>query len=528
MTSSIRSYSDKVSAAEQSQSQKNFGDGETTPPEEEAHNEQKDDQQEEGEGAAILPNDADGEIIRKEGIPFPLILLNFIKGLIGAGILGLPLASKDAGPLYKMISLFCIAIISFYSMSILVKGAQYHYTRLKISFLTFGDLAEESCKVSFGWIKNYGPLAKNIVNIITIVHQFGFCSMYYLFIASTFQTLAVSFQTVIGEGKADNEPKGKEPFWFLFIFFPIVALNSIVSMRILSIMCLIGNVLMITSLTLILFMLSKIVFTERAHPIPFALPSADGFFKACGTIIVSCLAQPLVLPLENKIKKPSQMLGPFGVLSIGIAISTIVYAIVGFLGYSAYGEEIQSTVLEHLECVNDKKKLAPLTYIIRIARCMSTTASFMLQLFVIVGVLWPLLEKRIEKLSRIWKIGIEFIFRAILVSVCLAISYSINNLAAIIRLIGVTTGTLLAFVLPPIFDLLTFVPLFRSQNRLREANVRLGINICIIVFGFVILVGGLVVNVITMASKEEDWKCGVNATTSGSVTATMQLYTTPI
>ncbi|KAL3089215.1 hypothetical protein niasHT_021159 [Heterodera trifolii] len=522
MTSSIRSYSDKVSAAEQSQSQKNFGDGETAPPAEEAHNEQKDDQQEEGEGAAILPNDADGEIIRKEGISYSMILFNFIKGLIGAGFLGLPLASKDAGPLYEMTLLFCIAIISFYAMSNLVKGAQYHYTRLKIPSLTFGDLAEESCKVSFGWIKNYGPLAKNIVNIITIVHQFGICSMYYLFIATT-------FQTVLEKQKADNEPKGKESFWFLIILVPIVGLNSIVSMRILSIMCLIGNVLMITSLTLILFMLSKIVFTERAQSIPFALPSADGFFKACGTIIVSCLAQSLVLPMENKIKKPSQMLGPFGVLSGGIAISTIVYAIVGFLGYSAYGENLRDSVLDHLECVNNNtKELSILTYIIRIALCLSIFASFMLQMFVIVGVLWPLLEKRIEKLSRIWKIGIQLVFRAILVSVCLAISYSINNLAAIIRLIGVTTGTLLAFVLPATFDLLTFVPLFRSQNRLREANVRLGINICIIVFGFVILVGGLVVNVITMAKNAEDWKCGLNATTSGSVTATMQSYTTPI
>ncbi|KAL3078922.1 hypothetical protein niasHS_014704 [Heterodera schachtii] len=525
MTSSIRSYSDKVSAVEQSQPQKNFGDGETAPPAEEAHNEQKNDQEEEeGEGAAILPNDGDGEIIRKEGISYSMILFNFIKGLIGAGFLGLPLASKDAGPLYEMTLLFCIAIISFYAMSNLVKGAQYHYTRLKIPFLTFGDLAEESCKVSFGWIKNYGPLAKNIVNIITIVHQFGICSMYYLFIATT----ATTFHTLI-KGNVDNEPKGKDATWFLFIFLPIVALNSIVSMRILSIMCLIGNVLMITSLTLILFMLSKIVFTDGAHPIPFALPSAEGFFKACGTIIVSCLAQSLVLPMENKIKKPSQMLGPFGVLSGGIAISTIVYAIVGFLGYSAYGINLRDSVLDHLECVNDKKELTILTSIIRIALCLSIFASFMLQMFVIVGVLWPLLEKRIEKLSRIWKIGIQFVFRAILVSVCLVISYSINNLAAIIRLIGVTTGTLLAFVLPAIFDLLTFVPLFRSQNRLREANVRLGINICIIGFGFVILVGGLVVNVITMANKEEDWKCGgANATTSGSVTATMQSYTTPI
>ncbi|KAL3078869.1 hypothetical protein niasHS_014651 [Heterodera schachtii] len=521
MTSSIRSYSDKVAAVEQIQPQKNFGDGETAPPAEEAHNEQKSEQQEEGEEAAILPNDGDGEIIRKEGIPFPLILFNFIKGLIGAGLLGLPLASKDAGPLYEMTLLFCIAIISFYAMSNLVKGAQYHYTRLKIPFLTFGDLAEQSCKVSFGWIKNYGPLAKNIVNIITIVHQFGFCSMYYLFIAST-------LQTVFDKEKADNEPKGKDPTWFLFILLPIVALNSIVSMRILSVMCLIGDGLTITSLTLILFMLSKIVFTERAHPIPFALPSAEGFFKASGTIIVSCLAQSLVLPLEKRIKKPSQMLGPFGVLSGGIVISTIVYAIVGFLGYSAYGEEIQSTVLEHLECANNAKELTVLTFIIRVALCLSIFASFMLQMFVLVGVLWPLLEKRIEKLSRIWKICMQFVLRASLVSVCLAISYSVRGLFTITRMIGVTTGTLLAFVLPAIFDLLTFVPLFRSQNRLREANVRLGINICIIVFGFVILVGGLAVNVITMANKEEDWKCGANATTSGSVTATMQSYTTPI
>ena len=57
-----------------------------------------------------------------------------------------------------------------------------------------------------------------------------------------------------------------------------------------------------------------------------------------------------VLPLENKIKKPGQMMGPFGILSCGIGLSTLLYACVGFLGYLAFGNDQNGSILEYLQC----------------------------------------------------------------------------------------------------------------------------------------------------------------------------------
>ena len=36
--------------------------------------------------------------------------------------------------------------------------------------------------------------------------------------------------------------------------------------------------------------------------------------------------------LENKMKTPARMLGPFGVLGSGMSLVTIVYALCGFVG----------------------------------------------------------------------------------------------------------------------------------------------------------------------------------------------------
>jgi hypothetical protein len=40
--------------------------------------------------------------------------------------------------------------------------------------------------------------------------------------------------------------------------------------------------------------------------------------------------------MENRIKNPKSMVGPFGVLSQGMGIVTFVYAACGFFGYVSF------------------------------------------------------------------------------------------------------------------------------------------------------------------------------------------------
>uniref|UniRef100_A0A914H2P3 Amino acid transporter transmembrane domain-containing protein n=1 Tax=Globodera rostochiensis TaxID=31243 RepID=A0A914H2P3_GLORO len=428
-------------------------------------------------------SDAGGEIVREKGLPFLLVLLNFFKGLVGAGFLTLPLAFRHAGAWSGLFLLIFIAFLSYYAMSHLVACAQYHYTRLKIPFLNYGDVAGETCKASFQIVQKHGNLAKSIVNTAIIVHQFGTCSMYYLFIATNLRDIIAYILGGVAGEWCRNWP------WWLMIFPVMVLLNSVLSMHILSIICIIGNALLLSSLALTLY----ILFGSpglRIDEVPTAL-TIHGLFLAIGTVIVSCLAQSLVLPLENKLKRPRQMLGPFGILSCGIILSVLIYACVGFFGFLAF-DKVTDSILKELP--NDI-----LTMLIRLALSLSILASFLLQMFVIVDVLWPRIDRMI-KLSPVLKMFCQLLFRALMVSICFLISYSVKDLSRIVSLIGVTTGTLLAFVFPAMIDLLTFVPLFLEQNQIREAYVRIGQSILLACIGLTIMAGGLTANIVNLVN----------------------------
>jgi len=54
------------------------------------------------------------------------------------------------------------------------------------------------------------------------------------------------------------------------------------------------------------------------------------------------------MPLENNMKTPKDFLGLFGVLNIGMGGVTIVYILLGFLGYLKYGEATKSSITLNL------------------------------------------------------------------------------------------------------------------------------------------------------------------------------------
>lgn len=52
----------------------------------------------------------------------------------------------------------------------------------------------------------------------------------------------------------------------------------------------------------------------------------------------------VVMPLENSMKTPRAMLGICGVLNKGMSGVTLVYILLGFLGYLRFGEEVQDSI----------------------------------------------------------------------------------------------------------------------------------------------------------------------------------------
>jgi proton-coupled amino acid transporter len=52
--------------------------------------------------------------------------------------------------------------------------------------------------------------------------------------------------------------------------------------------------------------------------------------------------------MENKLRRPSDMTGPFGVLSVGMAVVSMVYAGTGFFGYITYGRDVKGSITLNL------------------------------------------------------------------------------------------------------------------------------------------------------------------------------------
>lgn len=55
-----------------------------------------------------------------------------------------------------------------------------------------------------------------------------------------------------------------------------------------------------------------------------------------------------MMPLENNMKTPQHFLGICGVLNMGMSGVTLVYVLLGFLGYLKYGENTYATITLNL------------------------------------------------------------------------------------------------------------------------------------------------------------------------------------
>lgn len=51
-----------------------------------------------------------------------------------------------------------------------------------------------------------------------------------------------------------------------------------------------------------------------------------------------------MMPLENNMKTPQNFVGIFGVLNKGMFFVTLIYALLGFLGYYAFVDKTADTI----------------------------------------------------------------------------------------------------------------------------------------------------------------------------------------
>lgn len=425
---------------------------------------------------ALGPQRKKSFVERKEKISSKFALINLMKGMLGAGCFSVPLAFKQSGYVAGLVITLVLGFLSALCMIKLVKCAGYLSKINQSAPLDYGNMAYKATQASYTPIRKLAPISRALVNTSLCVLQLGICCCFYIFVVYHLHELLEFF--------VNDVPSRATLFPLVLPAF--ILLVSLSSMRALSLVSLGGNFLMLIALAVIMFQL----LTTEHKKLSDLPPVTDlgGVVSAAGAILYALEGQAMVLPLENRMKKPEDMKGPFGVLSVGVGMVVVIYSFAGFFGFLAYGNDVQDSITLNLP--NDH-----LGIFVKAVLLFVVYSGFLIQVFPIVAMIWPAIKKKLRNscgVSTTTKRIVHFAFRYSIVVVVFLLSYAIPRLSDMVPLVGVTAGMLLALVFPSLFHLLIFLPQFECRIGFL---LDIFLDIVCIVIGMFFVIYGFITNV---------------------------------
>jgi len=350
-------------------------------------------------------------------------LIHLLKGNIGTGILGLPIAIENSGILVGPILLLFIALMSIHCMHLLVKCSHALCNRLNKDSLDYGEVAEAALQVYAKEKSRYGRV---LVNTFLVITQLGFCSIYFMFVASNIIEVTekhIDLRIIISA-----------------LALPVILLSLIKSLEKLAYLSMIANVLCFVGLTITLQYLARCLQDPRKFKLFAGVSKLPLFF---GTAIFSFEGIGVVLPLENEMRNPED----FGwVLNLGMGIVTTLFLTVGMFGFLTYGHSLQGSVTLNLpdHWLYD---------VVKIGYALAMFFTYFLQFYVPMQILVPSIRRRVHPKSRNCA---ENVFRVLMVIVTCGLAAGIPQLTNFISLLGAVSSSALAIIFPPLLHILTF------------------------------------------------------------------------
>jgi len=170
----------------------------------------------------------------------------------------------------------------------------------------------------------------------------------------------------------------------------------------------------------------------------------------------------VVLPLENRMKKPKNALW---VVYAAMALVVVLYASFGALGYMVYGNDIKSSITLSL---NGHSRIGAqvVFLIVKLYYAFVIFATYFVQFYVPMDFLEPPLYDYLKSTLNLCSLFdhhrgkilyvSRIVFRTTMVIITAGIAIGIPDLGDLISLVGAIASSALALMFPPLFEILVF------------------------------------------------------------------------
>ncbi|XP_047441194.1 proton-coupled amino acid transporter 1 [Mugil cephalus] len=382
----------------------------------------------------------------RTGTSFCQTLIHLLKGNIGTGLLGLPLAVKNAGLVLGPVSLLVMGVIAVHCMSLLVKCSHHLSAKMDRPSLTYGEAMQYGME-NVSWLRRHSRWGKQTVNLFLIITQLGFCCVYFVFLSDNVKQVVEAANSTTFSCQINNTNQTQilvrsfDSRIYMLFFLPFVILLVFTpNLKYLAPFSLVANLVMTASLILIYF------YSLTNIPYPIDLPKvgrAKDYPLFFGTAIFAFEGIGVVLPLENKMQRPQKF---SLVLYLGMGIVTFLYISLGTIGYMCFGEHIDGSITLNLpNCWTYQA--------VKLLYCFGIFITFALQFYVPAEILIPSVVARVPER---WETPVDLLLRTVLVIFTCILAVLIPELDLVISLVGSISSSFLALIFPPVLELLAF------------------------------------------------------------------------
>ncbi|XP_037833299.1 proton-coupled amino acid transporter 1 isoform X2 [Kryptolebias marmoratus] len=382
----------------------------------------------------------------RTGTTFCQTLIHLLKGNIGTGLLGLPLAIKNAGLVLGPVSLLIMGIIAVHCMKLLVKCSHHLSAKMDRPSMSYGEVMQYGME-NVSWLRRHSSWGKRLVNLFLIITQMGFCCVYFVFLSDNVKQVVEAANSttrschVNHTNQTDILIPSFDSRLYMLCFLPaFILLVFIPNLKYLAPFSLLANIFMTASLVLIyIYSLTNIT-------LPINLPKvgrAKDYPLFFGTAIFAFEGIGVILPLENKMQKPQKFTQ---VMYLGMGIVTFLYISLGTIGYLCFGEHIGGSITLNLpNCW--------MYQIVKLLYCFGIFITFALQFYVPAEIIIPWIAARV---SERWEKPVDLLVRTLLVIITCVLAILVPELDLVISLVGSVSSSFLALIFPPILQILAF------------------------------------------------------------------------